>query len=144
MKFLRSFQILTFILFWGAGMLPAQEATEKENEEETSPGEAAKEIMQPQGQLDWPTEWTVFAPVERLEEVLPGEVLKTIPEKIMLPAFADLPDREIKARKFEVPPGTRFDLLPVFEEQSRDNTAYVFLELDSPKDQTVTDRKSVV
>ncbi|MCA1808420.1 MAG: hypothetical protein LC725_03000 [Lentisphaerae bacterium] len=118
---------------FGSGWLPGQAASA----DAAQPRAEANDRTPLQGQLVWPKSWTVFAPMQRLEAVLPVEVLKTIPDKITLPAFTDLPEREIAARKLDVRPGTTVDLLPFFEKQAVDNTAYVFLEIDSPKDQTV-------
>lgn len=92
-----------------------------------------------EGELEWPGQWRVFADMVRADEVLPAEILATIPDEIHVPAIAELPDRVITGVDWEVLPGYTFDLHPeFFPEQARDNVAYVFLELNSPRDQRVT------
>lgn len=88
--------------------------------------------------LPWPGEWVVLAPLERHDEVLDPETLATIPEVIELPALADRPAGNLEARRVAVEPGKRFDLDPFFDDAQTGKTAYVFLELDSPAEQTAT------
>lgn len=92
----------------------------------------------PKGTLDWPTTWTIFTPVDRYDAVLDQEVLATIPEVIELPATDKLPARTITARTIAVEPGVPFDFSPIFGELKAYNVAYAFVELNSPREQTVT------
>lgn len=84
------------------------------------------------GTLAWPTEWTVFLPLERTDPVLPKEVLSSLPERIQVSG------RMIPARRVKPEQGTRLDFAPLFGGTKVDNTAYAFLVLESRKEQQTT------
>lgn len=88
--------------------------------------------------VQWPDEWAVFAPMDRNDEPLPDEMLKSIPDEITVPARAELPERTIKPATLKVGPGDTKDLLGLFERQRSGNMAYLFLEIESPQDQEAT------
>ena len=83
------------------------------------------------GKVDFPDKWTVFAPLDRRDGVLPVEVLKTIPERIVLG------ERRLKAKTVEAD-GGKYDFTPYFGVVREEEVAYVFLELSSPVAQDVT------
>jgi len=90
------------------------------------------------GQVEWPTKWTVFAPFDRADPVPGEEILRLVPGAIHAPEKPGVPARTAEARRIEVEPGKPFDLADFFETQRIGNVAYVFLELTSPEEQTVT------
>ena len=83
------------------------------------------------GNVDFPDQWTVFAPLDRRDGVLPVEVLKTIPETIALG------ERRLKAQTVNAA-GGKYDFTPYFGVVREEKVAYVFLELPSPAAQDVT------
>jgi len=90
------------------------------------------------GELEWPKEWVVFAPLHRADPVLNDEVFRSMPKSIHLPKRGSYPDRTIKARAIAVEPGKPFYFPGLFEKTRIGNAAYVFVELDSPEEQVVT------
>jgi hypothetical protein len=88
--------------------------------------------------LEWPEEWTVFAPLDRKDPALDAATLASMPEFLTLPAAGQRPERQVQGQKLEVEPGQAVDLSDFFEIQKAGNTAYVFVELNSPVEQTVT------
>ncbi|MFA7159723.1 MAG: hypothetical protein WC299_10505, partial [Kiritimatiellia bacterium] len=98
----------------------------------------ASAALKPKGQVNWPSEWTAFAPLERYDRVPEGAELKAVPSTMSFPAAHDLPARAISGRKFKVNPGEAADLAQFFETARVGNAAIVYVELNSPKAQTVT------
>lgn len=90
------------------------------------------------GELEWPKKWTVFAPLHQDDPVLENDVFESVPESIQLPKRGSFPERTITSSEFSVEPGRPFYFPDVFEQTKRGNTAYIFIELDSPKEQVVT------
>ena len=87
------------------------------------------------GDIVFPTEWTIFAPVERSAPVLSGERLKTIPETIVVAG------KTLKART-GVSTWNQFDFQPFFGERhdpaAFEKTAYVFVPLKAKAAMEVT------
>ncbi len=72
------------------------------------------------GDLSWPEQWHVFGPLGRDDPVLPGEVLRTIPDEI-----------EVAGRKLTAQPVTatenKFDFAPLLGGTKVGRTGYAFL-----------------
>lgn len=126
---------LALVMLAASTPLLAQDESEPESSPEAVP---VIDLAPINGQLVWPKTWTVFAPMVEGDAPLSTELLQTIPEKITVPAFAEFPERVIQAKKLEVDPGSTVDFMGLFPEHKKGNTAYIFLELDSPSDQTVS------
>lgn len=89
------------------------------------------------GAVEWPSEWVVIAPVEAAYPVADGAALGAIPEAMAFAASGSFGDLEVPARAITVEPGTVVDLTEVIGEARAGLTAYVFIPLRSPIDQTV-------
>lgn len=96
---------------------------------------AAEEIK---GRVDWPKEWTVFAPFDRGHGIPDAGTFRSVPDSLTIPGTEVASTRTVEGRALEVEPGKPVDLVDFFGEQGRDNVAYVFLKLDSPGEQTAT------
>lgn len=83
------------------------------------------------GTLDWPEEWTVLL-VEPDDPLLPAETLMTVPQRL------EIDGRTVPARVVRPEDGIRLDLAELFGGVAVNNTAWVFLELQSDEAQTVT------
>ncbi len=90
------------------------------------------------GRISWPREWTVFAPFDRSHPVPDSERLHSIPNVINAPETVTASAHTAEGRKIEVQPGEPFDLAELLGDPFVRQVAYVFLELDSPQDQTAT------
>ena len=91
-----------------------------------------------QGQLDWPEQWVVFAPLSEDDPVLEPDELRAVPDTIELEATSDRPARSVEPRTMRVTPGKRVDLSRLFDSQRPGNVAYIFLQLNSPRAQVAT------
>lgn len=95
------------------------------------------------GDIEWPGQWTVFAPLSESDVLADPAQLKAVPQRprrLRTVGRGDV-DGEVKETKgvrLEVQPGDVVDLTKFFKRQSPRNVAYVFLELESPTDQVVT------
>lgn len=100
-------------------------------------GAAAPQLK---GDIEWPSQWTVFAPVEEVEELAEPAQLKGVPAalKLINRSGGSVDERSVAGRTLAVTPGTEVDLIEFFERQQPRNGAYVFLEFQSPRAQTVT------
>jgi len=83
------------------------------------------------GDLKWPSRWRFFGPLDREDPVLPEEVLNSYPETI-----------EINGKRFEAKEvsvfNTRYDFPGMLQHEPTGKTVYVFIKINSPKDQEVT------
>lgn len=86
-----------------------------------------------QGHLEWPTKWKVFAPMGDKAPELPAGVLQQLPEKLQTAE-----GQEILPRDLEAEPGSRMDLKGLFPEPKIGNTAWLFADIQSDRDQTAT------
>ncbi len=89
-----------------------------------------------EGELKWPGEWVVFAPFVQTDALPDASVFTDIPAVLRVDGLDEV--RTAEARRLSVKPGRIVDLVQFFPEQRVGNTAYVFVELDSPADQRVT------
>ena len=128
---MRSLFLAAYLLSATAGLLMAQEDGAVDRP-------STIERITVKGELVWPKTWAVFAPLIEQDKLLPPQVLQSIPDKITVPAHAELPERVIEGRRLEVWPGACANLGKFFEKQAVGNVAYFFLDLESPRDQTVT------
>lgn len=83
------------------------------------------------GDLKWPSRWRVFGPLDRDDPVLPEEVLNSYPETLKING------KEFSAKEYYIY-NTRCDFPGLLQNEPSGKTAYVFLLLDSPKEQEVT------
>ncbi len=92
------------------------------------------------GEIDWPGQWTVFAPFGDSDGIADPDQLREIPAELQTVNVGSVTPMQVATpgRVIEVTPGHPVDLLEFFERQSPRNTAFVFLELKSDRDQTAT------
>lgn len=103
----------------------------------TSPS-AASDEFEVKGDLDWPEQWTVFAPLSKGDSLLDTATLRAIPERIEAPVTRDRSARTLEPQLRRVPAGQPADLTSLFKTTRAGNVAYIFLELNSPRAQAVT------
>ena len=95
------------------------------------------------GNLKWPVEWLVFGPLEKSRPVLPAEVLKTIPERITVPALRgedailELDAKELTG-KLVKPVDNCYDFAELFKGGKVDTTGYAFLAFEADEAGEVT------
>ncbi len=92
------------------------------------------------GEIDWPTQWTVFAPLGLHDELAEPSQLLQVPDSLRLidRTGGTIDKREVAGRRIEVTPGRVVDLVEFFGRQQPKNVAYVFMEMDSPQQQVIT------
>ena len=83
------------------------------------------------GSVEWPARWRVFASLNRADPVPPTEVLATYPEKL------EIDGRVLTGKDIEVK-GSRFDFPGTLKKEPTGRTAYVFLALESLREQKAT------
>ena len=85
------------------------------------------------GNVEFPDEWTVFAPFDGAAPAIPDKALRTIPEKI------EVSGKTVKADRV-TPTRSQLDFKPFFGEPpyNRSQAAYVFVPLHTDADQQVT------
>lgn len=86
----------------------------------------------------WPSEWTVFAPLVRADQLVDGFDYGKIPAVVETVPTAVREAQRIKGVRIEVNGGEPMDLEEFFEEQFTGNTALIFLEIESAREQEVT------
>lgn len=85
---------------------------------------------EPSTNVEWPKQWTVFAPSVKNDPVPSEAVLKTIPDKLLLSG------REVAPRKVDVNDKYgRVDLANLIGGTKDGNAAYVFLPIRAEQDQ---------
>ncbi len=88
--------------------------------------------------VEWPSDWVVFAPIERAYPAVDGSTLATIPERMEFPATGHFDALMLEPQVIAVEPGEVVDFTDVLGEIRIGLTAYVFITLQSPIAQTVT------
>jgi len=83
------------------------------------------------GSIDFPVKWTVFMTLDRRDDVLSADILKTIPKTI------SVGNRKLKGLAVKST-GGKYDFGPHFGVVREEKVAYAFMELDSPVEQEVT------
>ena len=83
------------------------------------------------GDLKWPSRWRVFGPLDRNDPVLPDSILNSYPETV------EINGKKLPAKEFSIF-NTRYDFPGILRQEYAGRTAYVFLKLNSPKQQEVT------
>ncbi len=87
--------------------------------------------------LTWPSEWTVFAPLSRADRLVEGFDYGVVPSVVETVATASQSAQRFTGVRIEVDGGEVMDLEGLFEEQAVGNTALIFLEIESPREQEV-------
>ncbi len=92
------------------------------------------------GELGWPQQWTVFAPLNEGDELSDPAQLKSIPTELRVVNRVgnSATVTSIPAVRIAVKPGTVVDLVECLGRQRPKNVAYVFLQLESLREQVVT------
>ncbi len=88
--------------------------------------------------VEWPDEWIVFAPLDRLHRVEDESVWAAVPEILEIPETDSFPAKSLGAQRIPVIPGKPVDLSDAMEDTAVGTTAYVFIELQSSQRQDVT------
>ncbi len=101
---------------------------------------AAVEVV---GDVEWPTEWQVFAPFDRDDHVLEPRSFARVPATIRTVARSrdaqvDGRLREAEAVRMAVEPGMPINLSDLFAERTPGNVAFVLMEVESPTDQAIS------
>ncbi len=89
-------------------------------------------------QVEWPSEWVVFAPVERARPAVEGLQMATTPDRMEFPETGSFDALTLDPQVISVEPGQVVDFTDILGEIQVGLTAYVFVTLQSPIDQTVT------
>lgn len=87
--------------------------------------------------LKWSNQLVLFAPLDRSHPVVDPEALEVIPKILEVGAAPEFPSMNLEPKRVDWQPGRPIDLAPYVGEDTED-TAYVFAEINSPVEQTVT------
>ncbi len=88
-------------------------------------------------EVSWPDELVFFGPLDRSHPIVDENILSDIPQDMDIEPAPEFPALNLKPERVSWEPGRPIDLEPHVGETS-ENTAYVFAELYSPTEQTVT------
>jgi hypothetical protein len=93
--------------------------------------EKVSSVEKIEGNLTWPVVWRIFGPVDKNDPILPKEVLNSYPEEIVVAGKTFKKNDKVVRQ-------TRYDFPGILKGEFQEKTAYIFLNLKSPRAQKVT------